>query len=238
MEVVMGFANVGKDVGTSLYSAKQIMIAGKILQSKAASGDAAFGDGVYLTTMEHKYGIKTIMENNWDSVAATKEDKLEAFFEILMPSNMAIRVKDKKDILVYKGDLKLVDYKWNLKRFDGELLATQYFRVTSSERGGEMRRDCMGRYSLDSHAVTWHHDSNHVPVYKKDDGNKYLYLEGGRGEWVVGKVIGGNVCLLQQAKKKGESPSPTPSKALAWRYSDSSGWKDDATMKVYPFYPK
>ena len=200
-----------------------------------ASGDAAFGDGVYLTTMEHQYGIKAIMENNWDSVAATKEDKLEAFFEILMPSTMAIRVKDKRDILVYKGDLKLSDYKWNLKSFDdGDLLATQYFRVTSS---GRMRQDCMGRYTLYSHAVLWHPDLDNVPVYKQDNGNKYLYLAGGLGKWGVGPVIGSNVCSLQQVKKEGESPTPTPSKALPWQYHDG-GWKDDATLKVYPFYPK
>lgn len=101
-----------------------------------------------------------------------------------------------------------------------------------------MRRDCMGRYTLSSHAVLWHPDLDHVPVYKQDNGNKYLYLEGGSGNWVVGPVIGSNVCSLQQAKKKGESPYPTSSKALPWKYCDGSGWKDDASMKVYPFYPK
>ena len=31
-----------------------------------------------------------------------------------------------------------------------------------------------------------------------------------------------------------ESPSPTPSKSLPWKYSDDRGWKSDATLKVYP----
>jgi len=43
---------------------------------------------------------------------------------------------------VHEGVLKLRDYKWNLKNWDRVLLATQYFRVSSS--GGAREKFSMG----------------------------------------------------------------------------------------------
>ena len=86
---------------TSMSAAKRIMTSGLILPSQTANGDAAYGDGVYLTTMEPQYVIQTIMNNNWDGAAVTR-DKVEAYFEIQMPNTMAVRAVDKRDILVYK----------------------------------------------------------------------------------------------------------------------------------------
>ena len=49
--------------------------------------------------MEPQYVIQTIMNNNWDGAAVTR-DKVEAYFEIQMPNTMAVRAVDKRDILV------------------------------------------------------------------------------------------------------------------------------------------
>ena len=61
---------------TSMEAATQIILDGKIRPSLAADGDAIHGDGVYLTTLEPKYGLPTIMNNNWDG-AAVNRSKVE-----------------------------------------------------------------------------------------------------------------------------------------------------------------
>ena len=74
-----------------------------------------------------------------------------------MPNTMAVRAVDKRDILVYKGVLRLRDYRWNLKNFDdGVLLGTQYYRVSSSGKGNEVHGECLGRYTLYRHALPSH----------------------------------------------------------------------------------
>jgi len=108
---------------TSLESARKIRKAGKILPSLGGNADAAYGTGVYLTTMGPECGIETIKENNWDGTSFAR-DKMEAFFEILMPSTKAVRAKDeKRDIWVHKGVLKLGDYKWKWDRLKGITMA-------------------------------------------------------------------------------------------------------------------
>ena len=136
-----------------------------------------------------------------------------------MPSTKVIRANDQRDILVHKGVLLLRDYKWNLKSLDGELLATQKFRVSSSGRVGAWR--CKGRYTLYQHAILSCGGLGDVPVYKQDGGDGYLYLrkDGDVGFWAVSPVIGGEYCWLMQART-GESPSPIPDKSLKWQYGD------------------
>ena len=176
------------------------------------------------------------MNNNWDGAAATTREKMEAYFEIQMPSTKAVRANDKRDILVHKGVLTLRDYKWNLKSFAGELLATQYYRISSSGRAREEHESCMGRYTLYPKAVLSHAGLERVPVYKQDDGDYYLFL-GRKGSWYVDEIIGDDSCELKQSIKGGH-PSPAPSKSLPWQYCDEDGsWKeDDDTLKVYPCY--
>ena len=174
----------------------RILISGNILPSEEANGDAAFGDGVYLTTMEPQYGMNTILKNNWDGAAVTM-DKVEAFYEIQMPCTKAIRAEDERDILVHQGALTLRDYRWNLKNWDGVLLATQHFRVSSSGGAREEVEECMGRYTLDTYVVLSHPALGLVPVYKQDDGDYYLYLSR-KGYWSVNDVIGDDDCWLMQ----------------------------------------
>ena len=83
---------------TTIEAAKVIFLSGKILPSLAAKGDAAHGDGVYLTTLEPRLGRDTIKNNNWDGLAGTRDRRVEAYFEICMPSSKVKRTKDKRDI--------------------------------------------------------------------------------------------------------------------------------------------
>ena len=120
---------------TSIKAAKDIIVKGEIRPSDAAIGDAAYGDGVYLTTLKPDLGKTTIMNNNWGGAARDK--KVEAYFELLMPASKVVRAEDQsqRDIQVHKGGLKLSDYKWVLKNWDRDLLVTQYFKITSTKMG-------------------------------------------------------------------------------------------------------
>ena len=221
---------------TTEEAAIQIVLDGEIEASLGADGDAVHGEGVYLTTLEPKYGLQTIMKNNWGGAAADRA-KVDAYFEILLPSREITRAKDKRDIQVYKGTLKLSDYKWNLRSFDtGDLLATQYFMISSEGEAMEEHSDIMGRYKLSKKNVTNCPPLSNVPVYKKDGGKFYLYLTH-RGNWIVSDVVGHSAGYIFQLNS-GE-PAPSPLKNLPWQYSsdaNANGWKDDDTLKVYPCY--
>jgi len=222
---------------TSQEAATEIMLSGEILPSEASNGDAAFGDGVYLTTMEPQYGAQAVIKNNWGGAVVSME-KLEVFFEIQMPSTKAVWANVERDILVHEGVLKLRDYKWILKDWDGNFMATQYYRISSSGRAKERRGYCMGRYTLYQYAVLSYAGLDQVPVYKHDDGKFYLFLNS-YGEWCVSDVIGAETSYLKQVTPEDELGSYAPSKSLPWRFSSSdAGWEEDATLKVFPCYLK
>ena len=217
---------------TSKKAAKEIIFEGKIRPSLAANGDAIHGDGVYLTTLEPRHGEDIIKNNNWDGVAATKTN-IEVYFEIVIPSSKVVRADDTRDIQVYKGSLQLIDFKWNLKNWDGELLATQYFMVSSEGGAQELHGDSMGRYTLSRDIVTMQGKERSY-VYKKDEGSRYLYASR-LGCWTVGKVAGDDWWLLRQPKSN-DKPYYTPAKIEPWKHSSNDGGKYDKTLKVYPCY--
>ena len=76
------------------------------------------------------------------------DKKMDVYFEIFMPSNKVKRAKEKRDIQVHSGALKLADYKWSLKTWDGDLLATQHFMISSQEEAAKLHSISMGRYTL------------------------------------------------------------------------------------------
>ena len=116
---------------TTHVAAKNIFLSGKILPSLSAKGHAALGDGVYLTTLDPGLGRETIKNNNWDGSGGGMNKKLDVYFEIFMPSSKVRRAKDKRDIQVHSGALQLADYKWSLKNWNGQLLATQFHMISS-----------------------------------------------------------------------------------------------------------
>ena len=124
------------------------------------------------------------------------------------------------------GELKLADYNWSLKTWEGKLLATQHFMVSSQGEAANKHRYSMGRYTLCPNFVT----PGCIPVYKKDVGDHYLY-QCENGNWCVGPVAGDGFAFLNQKSK-----SPSPSKTIPWKLFSDNGWKEDETLKVYPCY--
>ena len=49
----------------------------------------------------------------------------------MIPSSKVRRAIDRCDIYSYAGHLILESYKWGLRTFEGDLLATQYYKITS-----------------------------------------------------------------------------------------------------------
>jgi len=216
-----------------------IVLEGVIVPSLIAEGDASpHGDGVYLTTLDPSYGMQTILNNNWDGAAVSREN-VEAYFEIILPSRKVFRAAEKnRDIQVYKGALRLSDYKWNLKSWDtGDLLATQHFMVSSNGEARRLHGSAMGRYSLVQHIVMNNYPLHRVPVYQQEDGNHYLYTISS-GVWCVSPIAGDSVCKLKQ-ELPNEEVAPSPVKNLPWQFSSydsDSDWGDDFTLKVFPCY--
>jgi len=225
---------------TTRDAAWHILREGEITPSHAAHGDAVHGDGVYLTTLDPRKGEDTIKNNNWDGAAAGAEKKIEVYFEILIPHDKVSMANDMRDIQVYKKPLKLNDFKWNLKTWDGDLLVTQYFMVTSKGKAREENGHCMGRYTLVRNIVMHHSGRKEMtPVYKKDESH-FLYLNSG-GQWCVGDTVGK---LESQLVQTFDGFSLLPSKTSPWNYAsaissnvESFDWMDDdRTLKVFPCY--
>ena len=152
-----------------------------------------------------------------------------------MPYDMVILADDKRDIQVHIGALKLIKYKWNLKNWDGDLLVTQYFMVTSNGRAWDEQGHCMGRYSLVRNIVMQSGEET-TPVFKKDERH-FLYLNY-LGQWCVSNTVGSKCCDLYQGGKDGAGFRFLPSKTLPWSYGNNAGgWMDDDnTLKVFPCY--
>ena len=135
------------------------------------------------------------MNNNWAGAAVDKN--IDAYFEIFMPTSEVRRAMDKRDIQVFSGILELADYTWNLRSWDdGELLATQFFMVSSQGGAAKIYDDLMGKYELATNIVT----SDDAAVYKHVEGEAYLYRynDGSLTNWFVGLTAGWSKSLFQQ----------------------------------------
>eukprot|EP00092_Neocalanus_flemingeri_P038410 GFUD01041817.1.p1 GENE.GFUD01041817.1~~GFUD01041817.1.p1 ORF type:complete len:228 (-),score=37.02 GFUD01041817.1:40-723(-) len=156
---------------STLTGAKAIFLSGKLHPNLAVNGPAVHGDGVYLTTLDPKLGREQVGRNNWDGITRRQDQKMESYFEILLPSKKVKRAKERRNIQVHTGVLHLASYKWSLRAWNGDLLATQYFMVSSDGEAAMRHGYAMGRYTLCSNIAT---QENH-PVYKQGGGFCYLY---------------------------------------------------------------
>jgi hypothetical protein len=68
-----------------------------------------------------------------------------------------------------------------LKTWDGDLLATQHFMVSSRGEAVKHQFSSMGRYTLARNIVMY----DDCPVYKHEEQDRYLYRNMD-GVWVVG----------------------------------------------------
>ena len=212
---------------TDFSSARRIFIQGQILPSQKAKGDAVHGNGVYMTTLDPRLGKDTVWKNNWDGMTSRIDEKMECYFEILIPSDEVMRAKEKRDIQVFPRTLPLSRYKWSLKNWSGELLATEHFIIRSE--GGAATSPCMGRYTLCRYIVM----PDGTPVYKHDTDQIFLYRNNELNSWYVGRVAGHICANLVQTSDSSSSPSKT----IPWKYRASDGtMKIDETLRVDPIY--
>jgi len=193
-------------------------------------GDAAHGDGVYLTTLEPSLGRDTVTANNWDGAggAVSQSDKMECYFEILLPRRKLRRARERRDIQIYSGNLVLSRYKWSVKKFDGGLVATQHYMVSSQGQAAvKCRSSLMGQYTLCQNAVS----QDDTPVYKHKENSDYI-SRSKVGKWCVGPTIGHTTCILFQRSEYHLSPNKTK----PWFYSAGGKLHEDETLKVFPCY--
>merc|ERR1719186_1587622 len=109
---------------TDEEGAKSILRSGKILASLGfmAKGEAACGNGVYLTKLSPVSSSKAeIAMNNWTKSSAPYIDRTEYCFVVDIPES---EVKDARavgrNIFLYDecSDLRLIKYPWWLKRHE------------------------------------------------------------------------------------------------------------------------
>ena len=153
-----------------------------------------------------------------------------------MPHSKVSVADEKRDIYVHVGPLQLIHEKWNLKTWNGDLLATQYFMVTSEGKARDEHNSSMGRYSLVRDIVMMQSGNGiRTFVYKNDNGETFLY-ESSTRQWCVSPTVGESKCRLVQDKSNGSSLSP--SKTLPWKYASYSNgmFMYDNTLKVFPCY--
>ena len=97
---------------TDKKSADLILESGYIKQS-TGSGDTAFGDGVYMTSLDMSKPIAKLAENNYDDVGLWKQKiidgKLEVAFRLVLDSESVEQCDTSRDVYIYKGDLYLSD---------------------------------------------------------------------------------------------------------------------------------
>ena len=195
---------------------------------------ACLGSGVYLTALDTNHGQETIRSNVWDG--HSNED-YEVYFEIQMPSSsVSMPNETKRNVQVHYGNLYLSNYNWNLKSWDGQFLATQYFWVQSEGSAREVYREAMGLYSLVNDIVMAHSsiDDDEIHFVWKSSAGWYLYMSS-EGQWSLNKLAGDRYGNLIQRADEEFLPSPCPT--TPWEYWWNGTWfRDDVSLKVLPFY--
>ena len=219
---------------TSFSRAKPIFLKGKIEPSVWTG--AAYINGVYLTTLGPELGKETVLKNNWDGVRTSLSGNIECYFQILIPVEKATRAKGKSDIHIYAGNLLLSEYKWSLRNWEEELLATEHFIVRSEGEAAKERPDCMGRYTLCRQFVmpdgtpVYKHDHNQMFLYKSSNDDIWSTADMGT-YWCVGPVAGDDKIYLVQY-----TSSLSPNKTEPWKYLNILTFKTDETLRVDPIY--
>lgn len=95
---------------TDKESAKKIYKSKMIKQSVGSDGgDAAYGDGVYLTKMGPDHSITSVAKNNFDDRSFWEkkldEGKLDVLIAVTLPDSEVTAVSEDRDIYLYEGDL-------------------------------------------------------------------------------------------------------------------------------------
>jgi len=210
--------------------AKSIVRSGKILTSLEfmASGDAGFGNGVYLTKLSPETSTKTdIAMNNWVKSSPLFIKKTQNYFVIKIPD---CDVKDctstGRDIFLLGGrnDLRLHKYSWWLKDFDTkQIIASYKYRIASLGPASLKWESKMGDYSITEDTA------NGRPVYKHEETSATFLFMSSFGNWVVGEDAGKDSGCLRETSNYSLGPSSN----LPWEYSNNPWKNDDTTLRGF-----
>ena len=221
--------------------AQRIIRTGRVLASLESDGDAAYGNGVYLTQLEPQtipfHPDQTskidIARNNWMNVSPEALKKTENYFVFDIPESDVKDTKAKnRNIFLFgdMNDLLLHKYPWWLKNYDSnKIIASYKYSVMSFGPAFNHCPHVMGDYVITEETV------NGRPVYQHDDdkGPKLYLSMSTKGCWFVGPVgaAGKKVALAAQVN---DNHSLGPDSNSQWIY----GFKNtlngkDSTLNVY-----
>lgn len=106
---------------TDTYSKDAIIASGIIYASRI---NAAFGKGVYGTTISPSEGRKKVSENNWDAgedwQILESQGRADCAFKIKIPRQNLKQAISNRNILIHEDNICLADYEWELLEWPGD----------------------------------------------------------------------------------------------------------------------
>ncbi|KAL3865440.1 hypothetical protein ACJMK2_042830 [Sinanodonta woodiana] len=93
---------------TDLDGYKGICRDGKIKESLSDGADAAFGQGVYLTSLGPEWSANEVIINNWgDAQVGISQyvSKVQFIIQVSVQEQNVIKAPDGRDIYIHKGEI-------------------------------------------------------------------------------------------------------------------------------------
>ncbi|KAL3865442.1 hypothetical protein ACJMK2_042832 [Sinanodonta woodiana] len=93
---------------TSLQGYRGIRQDGQINESPFGGADAAFGQGVYLTSRGPEWSAKEVIINNWGEAEVGISQyvrKVEYIIQVSVQKQNVIKASDGRDIYIHKGEI-------------------------------------------------------------------------------------------------------------------------------------
>jgi len=196
------------------------------------TGDAAFGNAVYLTKLSPQTSTKDeIAMNNWTRNNAATRKKLKNYFIINIPEDETRNsnaVNRNIYLFGFGKDLRLYKYSWVLKDYEsGRIIASYKYRVSSTGPATEEFGDVMGDYRMVEDI--W----NGRPFYKREiDYYSDFLVMNSQGNWMVTEQ--GSGVLVQRSGNY--SLGPEHNHPWWYGYDDNPGkTRIDDQIKVKPY---
>jgi len=213
---------------TDEEGAQNIVRSGRVMVtlSVTAGGDAAYGNGVYLTKMSPTFTKEEIAMNNWMQTTPQFIRKTNNYFVFDIPdSDVEDKTGEGRNIFLLgkKNDLLLTKYPWWLKNFDtGRIIASYKYQISSLGPASKAHPSRLGNFVITEGTV------NARPVYKSD--KDYLFMSS-YGKWIVGKEAGVDTWCFSQKENRDFSLGPDSN--VQWGYAVDGKFMDgDDTLKV------
>lgn len=90
---------------TDVSSLNKILETGMIRKSLSKTGDAAFGEGVYLTRLDPMHEKKTILHNNYCNENGPLKKKADAVLRLKIRKSAVQKCSNDRNVFLYPGTL-------------------------------------------------------------------------------------------------------------------------------------